>query len=120
MVDRALVVFSGETDLWWLRGLRPGFRHCFVAVEGGREWTVVDALSHQTFVFNIPKYQEFCLKSWYQNNGLMVVECAIRTSKRRIAPPLAYSCVESVKRILGIHSLLVMTPWQLYRHLNKT
>lgn len=27
----ALVVFSDNTDLWWLRWLKPGFRHCFIA-----------------------------------------------------------------------------------------
>ena len=30
---RALAVFSGKADLGWLRLLRPGFRHCFVALE---------------------------------------------------------------------------------------
>ena len=34
-------------------------------------------------------------------------------------PLRPYSCVESVKRILGIRAGLVLTPWQLYRHLYK-
>jgi hypothetical protein len=32
----ALVVFAGHTDVAWLRRLlRPGFRHCFVALNDG-------------------------------------------------------------------------------------
>ena len=27
--DEAWVVFSGAAELWWLRLLKPGFRHCF-------------------------------------------------------------------------------------------
>lgn len=34
-------------------------------------------------------------------------------------PLRLYSCVESVKHILGIRAGFVLTPWQLYRHLNK-
>jgi hypothetical protein len=32
LLDRVLVVFSGTTDIPWLRVLKPGFRHCFALV----------------------------------------------------------------------------------------
>ena len=44
---RALVVFSGATDLRWLGLLKRGFRHCFVALHDGERWITVDALSHR-------------------------------------------------------------------------
>jgi hypothetical protein len=27
--QKAWVVFSGKSDLWWLSILKPGFRHCY-------------------------------------------------------------------------------------------
>lgn len=115
-----LVVFADATDLWWLRPLRRGFRHCFVAlaVDGG--WVVVDPLSHVTSVAHFPAAQDFDLGAWYRQHGLVVVVVKKISPVRRVAPLMPYSCVESVKRILGIRARSVWTPWQLYRHLNKT
>lgn len=116
----ALVVFCDGTELWWLRLLRRGFRHCFVAlaVEGG--WIVVDPLSHVTVVAHFPIGQEFDLGAWYRQQGLTVVCVQKSSPERRVAPILPSSCVETVKRILGIHAATVWTPWQLYRYLNKS
>ena len=33
------------------------------------------------------------------------------------APFMLFTCVEAVKRVLGIHRRGIVTPWQLYRHL---
>jgi len=35
------------------------------------------------------------------------------------APWMPFSCVEAVKRVLGIHKSFILTPWQLYRFLRK-
>ena len=32
------VVFSGYTDLRWLKFLKSGFRHCFVLLHDGKRW----------------------------------------------------------------------------------
>lgn len=118
--SRGVVVFADATDLWWLRPLRPGFRHCFVALAFPGGWVVVDPLSHRTGVVHFPIYQEFDLAGWYRQHGLVVVPVKNISTERRIAPFLPYSCVECVKRILGIRALRVLTPWGLYRYLNKT
>lgn len=114
-----LVLFADATDLWWLRWLRPGFRHCFVALtfEGG--WVVIDPMSHRTGVAHFPLPQEFDLASWYRQRGLTVVPVQNISLDKRVAPFLPYSCVECVKRILGIRARSVITPWQLFQYLNK-
>src|SRR5687768_15224809 len=47
LYSRALLVFSGRTGVAWLRWLRTGFRHCFVAVDDGVEWLTIDPLLHR-------------------------------------------------------------------------
>lgn len=116
--QRALVVFSGRADLWWLRLLKPGFRHCFVALKSPCGWVVVEPLSHRTEIFLVDPALD--LARWYRQHGLTVVEVVPTAPHARTAPWRPYSCVESVKRILGIQAGSVLTPWQLFRFLEQS
>ena len=47
--DKAYVVFTDNTSLWWLRLLKPGFRHCYLLLScrGGRCWLELNPYSDQ-------------------------------------------------------------------------
>ena len=115
--QNAWVVFSGETDLPWLRFLKPGFRHCFVLMNDGRHWISIDPLANHTEVkvHHVPS--DFDLPQWLADRGQKVVAAPVCRTRRRVAPVGFFTCVEAVKRVLGLHDGLVMTPWQLYRRL---
>lgn len=113
----ALVVFSGACDLPWLRLLKPGFRHCFAAVEVGGHWVVVNPLAHFTELVVVPGGDESDLADWYRRCGFRVVRWRAKRPPRRAAPLGLYTCVEAVKRLLGIHARRVVTPWNLYNFL---
>lgn len=114
---RALVAFSGRAGLPWLRLLRRGFRHCFVAIEAGDRWVVIDPLSHYTDVEVYAGIGADQLAARLRADGLTVVDTyAVRPSPRP-APWRPHSCVEAVIRVLGLRAPRVFTPWQLYRHL---
>jgi hypothetical protein len=36
-----------------------------------------------------------------------------------MAPISFFTCVEGAKRILGVHNIMIVTPWQLYKLLVK-
>lgn len=110
----ALVRFVGHADLWWLRLLRPGFRHCFAAIRNGPLWVVIDPLSHHTLmrVESCPDLMDF-----YASRGITVVATHIRQPPARPAPWRPYTCVEAVKRLLGLQAGWVLTPWQLHQFL---
>lgn len=116
---RVLVVFCDTTELWWLHVLRQGFRHCFVALGDGRGWITIDPLSHRTDVATHPHHAVQDLAAIYRSSGLTVVETFVRAAPCRPAPWSPFTCVEAVKRVLGIHALSVITPWQLYRWLGR-
>ncbi|MDA1089462.1 MAG: hypothetical protein O3A85_04000 [Proteobacteria bacterium] len=69
----ALVVFSGEADLKWLKVLKPGFRHCFAILENNGRWILYDPLSHQTEITIIDglSFQE--LTDGYRKQGFRVI-----------------------------------------------
>lgn len=115
---RALVVFSGQADLRWLRLLRPGFRHCFVLLELGGAWVCVNPLAHRTSVEVWSLNPATDLPGWLRAQaGLTVVEAEVRRPPRRPSPLGLYSCVEAVKRVLGLQERWVLTPGQLHDHL---
>lgn len=116
----ALVVFGGDVSLWWLRVLRPGFRHCLVAVRDGDHWLVCDPLSHQTVLAIGGGASAEDLSAWYHDQGMTVVATAIRCAPRRAVLLRPLTCVEAVKKVLGIHESRIITPWNLYKFLKNT
>ncbi len=115
------VVFSGETDIQWLRRfLKPGFRHCFVLLRDGGRWISFDPLANYTEITcygHLP--ESFDLPQWLESRGLTVLSASMERCASRCAPLMPFTCVEAVKRLLGLHRRLILTPWQLYRFLSK-
>lgn len=117
-VKRAWVVFSGHADLPWLKILRPGFRHCYLILNDGKRWITYDPLSSYTDIAVHDLPVEFNLPLWMVQNGTIIVPAKIAIIEKQ-APWMVFTCVEAVKRVLGIHNRFIITPWQLYRHLRK-
>ncbi|MCB9982447.1 MAG: hypothetical protein H6861_02060 [Rhodospirillales bacterium] len=115
---KAWVIFSAQADLAWLKILRPGFRHCAVLLNDGRNWITIDPLSNYTDITVHTLPLEFDLPLWMKDQGHKVVPAPIKRGPKP-APFGVYSCVEAVKRVLGIHQRLILTPWQLYRYLTN-
>lgn len=112
----ALVVFTDAREIPWLRLLRPGFRHVLVALRlPGGGWIVVNPLSHQIRIDSVATLEGPALAHWFRAQGFTVVETMTRRAPRREAPWAPMTCVEVVKRLLGIHARWVWTPWALYR-----
>ena len=80
---------------------------------------ICDPLSHQTDLNVVAGLTAGELAEWFRSHGLLVVETYVRAAPSRPAPIRPFTCVEAVKRILGIHAPRVLTPWQLYRLLAR-
>lgn len=113
MTARALVVFSGRADKPWQRFLRPGFRHCSLILEDGDQWLLVEPLAAQLQVRRLAR-ASVDLRARLDRAGLTVVETVLMAPGGAVAPLGLWTCVETVKRGLGVHALRVQTPWQLY------
>ena len=118
-LPKAWVVFSGKADLPWLNILKPGFRHCFVLLNDGHNWISFDPMANYT---ELKTYHhlaaDFDLPVWLEQRNYLPVPTKIRTPEKP-APIGFFSCVEAIKRVLGIHDRLILTPHQLYQHLTQ-
>jgi hypothetical protein len=112
--DEAFVVFCPYSPLWYLKCLR-GFRHCFAALVRGTRMVVINPMESRLEIIEADLYcdAEALLRSMAP--GATVV-------RTRVREPAGYSfgifsCVEVVKKVLGIKDWLIVTPSQLYRKL---
>ena len=106
----ALVVFSGDADLNWLKLLKTGFRHCFIILESNGCWVIYDPLSHRTDISVVEGDDVFDLIRLYRARGMRAVPWVVRCPAKRPAPMGLYTCVEAAKCTLGIHSRRITTP----------
>jgi hypothetical protein len=114
----ALVVFADDTTLKWLRPLKSGFRHCFVLVKRDGAWILCNPLSHYTDLDAVGgSLGGPAMADWYRRQGFTVVETLAVRPPPVCAPVRPFTCVEAVKRALGLQAPWVFTPAQLYRHL---
>jgi hypothetical protein len=116
---RCWVVFSGVSELWYLKLLKPGFRHCFVMLNDGKKWMSIDPMAHHTEVVSHDLPATYNVIQWLETQNCLAVEVSMEPPPRRACPPMMFTCVEAVKRIIGLHCFGVLTPWQLYKALTK-
>lgn len=118
--QKALVVYVDQHQLWYLRWLKRGFRHCFVVLQEGDLWLAVDPLSNGVEITPLWLGREYDLAGFYQDCGYVVQHVLVGQPRPTPAPLSPFSCVEMVKRVLGIQARWVNTPFQLYVHVNKS
>jgi hypothetical protein len=114
----AMVVFVDHTDCRWLRPLKRGFRHCFVALEHPSGWLVCDSLKSHIELILVELPGPLDLAECYADQGHHVL--LGQTAPCFPHPPLPLApltCVSVAKRVLAIRADWVWTPWQLFGHL---
>ena len=117
----AVVVFEHREARGVLRLLRPGFRHCFCLVSRESGWMLCDPLKQSIHLAWLPDLGAERLLQHFSRNG----RTALLGTAPEPAPALRIrlrplTCVEVVKRILGLAELPAATPWQLHEALRRT
>lgn len=111
------VAFTDANGLGWLRWLKPGYRHCLVLVEGAGWWLLVDPLASATRITVMPAEPCGDGAAYLAAQGLLVATLPAPAEPDGPAPAGPFTCVENVKRLLGLRARRIVTPWQLYRRL---
>lgn len=122
-IDKLYVVFEDNTTLWWLRFLKKGFRHCYIlaVLEGGASLLELNPMSNQIII----KFYDN-LKTWEyianlsKNQNRRICEVRIASAPLKCAPAMVFTCVEFVKRVLGIHQFSIITPYKLFKVIHSS
>jgi hypothetical protein len=111
----ALVVFEDRTDARALRWLRPGFRHCFCLTGDDRRWTLFDPLKGRLAVAAVDGLPAAELAAHLATDGRHVLHGIVTDPGVPAWPGLRpLTCVEIVKRLVGLSAAAVVTPRQLH------
>lgn len=115
---QALVVFEDRTDARVLRWLKPGFRHCFCLTGEGTLWTLCDPLKSRLALATVSGLESAELAEHFATGGRTVLLGTVADATPPGRPSLRpVTCVEIVKRLVGLRAARVATPHQLYRRL---
>ena len=110
------VVFEDNTSLWWLKFLKKGFRHCKMYIKITKKiYLEVNPLSNQMFLFVHIFEKESEFKKVIHRK--VHIQTKIKDAPLKTAPFGVFTCVEAIKRAVGIHKFSIITPYQLYRYI---
>ena len=112
----AIICFHDHGTGFLSRFLKPGFRHCFVAVRNGNYWIVIDGRYVPPAEVVAPA--DFDLAGFCRDKGFRVIETEQRATARR-APFVTANCVGCAKALLRLRAPFALTPYGLYKHLRR-
>ncbi len=109
------VVIFGPSALPYLQRLKPGYQHCLIAVQDGGQWHLLDPLSNGLVLRALGPATVPEILAAFRADGYDAVPVQRRAPEARELPLAPFTCVEAVKRVLGLRARWVWTPWQLRR-----
>lgn len=119
--QQAWIVFAGRADHAWQRLLKPGFRHCFAAIQDREGWLVLDPLSFRLLLARIAVPPGYDLPGFYRRAGLTPLG-PFPLDENAKGAPLAWlplNCVSLCRALLGPVAPFALTPAGLHRALAR-
>lgn len=118
---RAIVVFEHRPARGPLRWLAPGFRHCFCLLDTVHSgWLLCDPLKGSLRLDVLPTAEIGLLVEHYLATGRHVAVGPTRSADGEARGwPVPLTCVELVKRAIGLRAPKSFTPWRLFRELGR-
>jgi hypothetical protein len=118
VIDWYVLFHPREPHRWWVRFLKPGFRHVDLMRPLKDSWLVLrldlEILENHVEFDPTPPWIK------YPEATIIPVTVLMRAHKSRRAFHIGpFSCVEFTKAALGITSFWLRTPFQLYKYLHR-
>lgn len=115
----AYIVFE-DSPAWWTKPFKKDFRHV----------SLILPLEHDRYVHVDPRHKGIDFKLVTHNDiqamydrtlyhDVAIVQYRVEKGINKGYTPSVFTCVELVKRALGIHAWWILTPRQLYHHIRK-
>ena len=112
----AYVAFGGNPTHWWTRFLKKGFYHCALLIGNGFEWLLIDPVAHYTDLILIRRKNA---PQILKEKGYRLVRTTPTLPQKVQFHLRPLTCVEVVKRFLGITNPKIWTPYQLFSYLKS-
>jgi len=96
-----------------------GFSHCYAMKWDGYNWMMINPALGFTDIFILPSYDPDIRVALADEpyTDIIRVSAWRKINRWRTPWPVAFTCVEQIKAVLGISAWWIITPKQLYKHL---
>lgn len=111
-----ILLFSDKTSLRLPRLLKRGFRHCKVILEINAGWLFVNPLDEELEIYRLPSVTLENVCKVYTEIGFIVIYGTTSGCWLRSHPA---NCVAVAKRLIGVQSRWVWTPYDLFLHMRR-
>lgn len=122
-ISEVYVVFEDSDSLWWLRFLKKGFRHCYILLTS-RENNLMILLNPRSNKTDVQLFSncdtDEAIRLFATEKEHTILRVHLAQTPLKCAPIMFFTCVEFVKRILGIHDFSIITPYQLYKKIKNS
>lgn len=116
---KALIIYE-RSDRWWSGIFKRNFSHVKIAIFNGNGMALLldsksngMALTMQSGV-TLDMYQ-----TALRGANIAVQRVSIPDLQHKVTPVGFFTCVEFVKRVLGIRAIWVQSPYQLYKYIQR-
>ena len=107
----AYVAFGGNVTHWWTKFLKMGFYHCFLIMGNGFDWILIEPVWNYTDLIFIRNKN---LLHIIKKKGYQLLHTTPHLALNQKGYFRPHTCVEVVKRLLGISNPKIWTPYQLF------
>lgn len=105
---------------WFTRYLKPGFTHCYLMYKSvnGLMWVIINPMWSHCDV-DVRTLETFPSAQDYAGEYAIVVKFNATINPDQTVAQLSFmSCVDFIKRFIGLARWRVITPYQLYKELS--
>ena len=116
----AMIMFCDSTSLWFLKFLKGGYRHCFVAIKADTHWIVYEPLLRRTEISIIKNADSHYIRECFEQLGCEVLGVSLNRKipiSRSLLSP--FTCVKAVAKVVGVSTGIFCTPHQLYKRITQ-
>lgn len=99
--------------------LHEKFKHCLIISQTYNGWRFINPLQEGVMHKRIANCTLHNLLDVYSSMGYTTIYGKMLNPHKKIKKPIKYTCVSVCKKIIGINSFSIITPYQLYNYLLK-
>ncbi len=111
-----LLSTKSEHD-WWSKLLKRDYGHCFICVNDGYNWLVLNPIAPRLDVNILAVEAKKGIRDIFSHKSYRCLKVTLKDSQRLRFQFGFFSCVSVIKYFVGLRGCWRFTPWSLHKWL---
>jgi hypothetical protein len=115
-MSKAYLIFE-DSPRWYMKLFKKDYRHVSVVIPIGEQYLYIN-VRHSDMSYIVLDAERIERMHDRAVGHVTIMQVDVNP-KIKFRGPMLFTCVELVKRVLGVHNAWVFTPYQLYKYFVK-